>query len=56
MLNVKQIVHYQVRQEKVTFYLFIFFHLFNNGREDRKNNDINDEFLSNLFLGTKENK
>jgi len=32
MLNVKQIVHYQVRQENV----ILFIYLFNNGRENIK--------------------
>jgi len=51
MLNVKQIVHYQVRQEKVTLFIYLII-------EDKiwKNEDKNTEFMSNFFLVTKENK
>jgi len=45
MLNVKQIVHYQVRQKTITLFIY----LFNNGRENMKNKDRNTEFMSNFF-------
>jgi len=51
MLNVKQIVHYQVRQEKITLFIYLIMR--------RKYEKMRIEILSlclTFFLVTKENK
>jgi len=45
MLNVKQIVLYQVRQEKLTLFIYLLMK-----EKIWKNEDKNDEFLSNFCL------
>jgi len=48
MLNVKQIVHYQVRQEKITLFNYLIM-------EEKiwKNKDKNTKFMSNFFFSNK---
>ena len=48
MLNVKQIVHYQVRKEKITLFIYLIM-------EEKiwKNKDKNTKFMSNFFFSNK---